>query len=547
VSARRAVSQMLLLPVTRVVALRPEIRRIIEEAYPRLAAELGALEQSARGVQPRSAAVKAVTEAARTRGEKTEVALDVKLHAADPVKLVDQMIDAADRRHATDIHVEPGEHEVAIRYRMDGLLYLAGRLPRDVGPALTSRVKILAQMDIAEHRVPQDGRFTSRREGGVLDLRVSSLPAQFGEKLVLRLLRKQTELLDLERLKMPVAVRAMHEDMISAPTGLFLVTGPTGSGKTTTLYATLNALDRATTNVVTLENPIEYSLGGITQVQINELTGMTFGAGLAAILRQDPDVILIGEIRDAATVETACRASLTGHKVLSTLHTSDAAEAVTRLVDMGVTPYLIAATVRGVLAQRLVRVICDQCREVYPATEIEIAILGQPTLEELQRGTGCDACDHTGYKGRLAIFEYLKIGDGIHKLIMDRSSAFAIRAAAQRNGMVPMSEFAKRAVLEGATTVAEIQRVVIGDEGKEQLCEGCQRVVSTDFLVCPFCQHVLKENCPSCRKPIASNWEACPGCGQEIEREWQRLYCRHCVAPIDHPGAPCPYCGGENG
>lgn len=532
VSARRAVTQMLLMPVQRVVALRPEIRDVIARGYPLLAQELVEIERRTR-----------VTSAPAARADEARRALLSALPITEPIKLVEEIIRAADQRGATDVHVEHGEHDVLVRFRLDGLLCLAARLPLEIGPGVVSRIKILANMDIAEHRLPQDGRFTLGRGDGVLDLRVSSLPAQFGEKMVLRLLRKTSELLALDKLKMPVAVRSLHQEMIDAPTGLFLVTGPTGSGKTTTLYATLNALDRAVTNVVTLENPIEYSVPGITQVQTNDVTGLTFGSGLAAVLRQDPDVILIGEIRDAATVETACRAALTGHKVFTTLHTSDAAEAVTRLVDMGVTPYLLAATVRGVLAQRLVRQICDACREVYLATPTEVALLGQPTLEELQRGRGCDACDHTGYRGRMAIFEYLRVGDAIHKLLLDRSSAFAIRAAAQRNGMVPMSEFAKRAALDGLTTVAEVQRVLLVDEGKEQLCSGCQRVVSNDFFVCPFCQHVLKESCPSCKKAVSANWEACPSCGHEIEREWQRLYCRHCVAPIEARGVPCPYCG----
>jgi len=535
-AARRAVSQMLLRPVTRMVALRHELLDVIRRAYPRLAEELAAADRrDAPAGKPPAAP------ASRPASPPLQSVLAVQ----DAVQLVDRMIDTADQQGATDIHIEPGEQDIGVRLRLDGLLCLAARLPKELGPPLVSRIKVLSQMDISERRLPQDGRLTVKRDSHLLDLRVSSLPSQFGEKIVLRLLRKKTDLLVLENLKMPPGVRKLHEEMIRSPTGLFLVVGPTGSGKTTTLYSTLQALDKEVLNIVTLEDPIEYSLPGIIQVQTNETAGLTFNVGLEAFLRQDPDVILVGEIRDMGTVETACRAALTGHKVFSTLHTNDAAEAITRLLDMGCLPYLISATLRGVLAQRLVRVICTHCKEAYSANETERAVLGYPAVTELQRGRGCQECQHTGYKGRTAIFEYLRIGDNLHRLILDRASAYSIRQVAQRNGMVPMAEFAKRAVLDGLTTVAEVQRVLLADEGKEQLCRGCQRVVSNEFSVCPFCQHVLKESCPECKSPIEPTWDACPRCGHGIEREWQKLYCRNCAAPLDRRWGACPYCGGD--
>jgi type IV pilus assembly protein PilB len=533
--ARRAVSQMLLRPVVRMVALRHELHELIQRAYPRLAAELAAADQRAAAAAPAAAAQ------ARTAVPP----LRLSFNATDAVRVVDQLLDSADKRGATDVHFEHAEDEMVVRFRIDGLLQEATRVPKELATTVVSRIKILAEMDISEKRLPQDGRMTVKRDDHLLDLRASSLPSQFGEKLVLRLLRKQTTLLDIENLKMPPAVRALHEEMIRSPAGLFLVTGPTGSGKTTTLYSTLKALDRGVLNVVTLENPIEYSLPGITQCQIHEAAGMTFEVGLETILRQDPDVILVGEIRDAGTVETACRASLTGHKVFSTLHTNDAAEAVTRLLDMGCLPYLIAATVRGVLAQRLIRVICGACKEPYTPNPSELAVLGHPPISTLQRGAGCPECDDTGYKGRMALFEYLRVGEHLHRLILERASTYTIRHAAERNGLVPMAEFAKRAVIEGVTTVAEIQRVLLADDGKERLCQGCQRVVSSEFAVCPFCQHVLKETCGHCEAPVEGNWDACPRCGHGIDREWQRLYCRHCVAPIERAGGACPYCGGD--
>ena len=326
--------------------------------------------------------------------------------------------------------------------------------------------------------------------------------------------------------------------------GISVLVGPTGSGKSTTLYATLNAIDREVVNVVTLEDPIEYQLPQITQVQINEDAGMTFASGLRSILRQDPDVILVGEVRDRETVEIACRAALTGHKVFSTIHANDTCQVVTRLIDMGTAPYLITATLKGVLSQRLVRTLCERCKVTYQATETELAILGYPKIEKLHRGKGCVHCSETGYRGRMALYEYLRIEDNLHRLIIDRASPYTIRHAAQRNGMVLMADFAKRAVLEGITTVAEIQRAVLADEAKEQLCHNCQRVVNLDFAVCPFCQHILKEKCHSCGSPVEAGWEACPNCGDEIEREWKKVHCRHCLAPVDPHLGSCPYCGG---
>jgi type IV pilus assembly protein PilB len=467
------------------------------------------------------------------------------IDAMSPVEAVDAIFRAAIGSRSTDIHFNPTEKELAVRFRIDGILTTVARIPEAKKPATIARLKVASDLDIAEHRIPQDGRQTVEYDGPPVDLRVSTLPSQFGETVVIRLLRKDTSLLDLEKLRMPPAVREAHQDMITNPIGFFLVTGPTGSGKTTTLYATLNALDREEMNVTTLEDPIEYTLPGITQVQINEAAGLTFAGGLRSILRQDPDVVLVGEIRDLETVEIACRAALTGHKVLSTLHTNDACQAVTRLLDMGLAPHLLTATLRGVVAQRLVRLICEQCKESHPPSESELAVLGYPKGVMLQRGGGCEHCAHTGFRGRMAIFEYFKVDESLHRLILDRASPYAIRHAAQRNGMVLMADFAKKAVLDGLTTVGEIQRVVFSAEGSEQLCAGCGRVVSQDFAVCPFCQQSLKERCSGCGSAVEQDWEACPNCGAELEREWQRVFCRSCLAPVDPRWKSCNYCGEE--
>ncbi len=524
-----------------VVALRHEIWNAIKKHYQQLDAEMSASENTSR-----ERAAPGIKQAQRPAVSVNKYNLQLSdLDGKEPSVLVDEVIRAAFESEVADIHFEPGENDYRIRFRLDGLLQKVAGLPVELVPSVSSRIKILSGMDIAERRLPQDGRFTVRFNKEALDLRVSCLPSQYGEKLVMRLLTKRADLMILDNLNMPAPVRQDYDEAIRNPQGFYLVTGPTGSGKTTTLYATLNALDKATTNIVTLEDPIEYSLDGITQVQIHEEIGLTFAAGLRSILRQDPDVILVGEIRDMETVEIACRAALTGHKVFSTLHTNDACQAITRLIDMGVPPYLIAATLNGVLAQRLVRCICTECPESYAPNETELAALGHPHVDSLHRGRGCAHCSGTGYRGRMAIFEFLRLDESLHRLIIERASPYAIRHAAQRKGMLLMTDFAKRAVLEGRTTVAEVQRAVLIDDGKEQMCLNCKRVVSIEYSVCPFCQHVLKEKCAHCGSPVESSWEACANCGQEIEREWQKLYCRHCLAPVSPHWETCHYCGGN--
>jgi len=519
----------------RLVGLRHELKQVIDEHYARYQRELvSGPSKSARVVGEKPIEVSTTSPAIRM--------LDLK--GKQPVAVVDTLVDAAARWEASDIHVQPGENDLAIRFRMDGILHTVARLPKESISGVTSRIKVLGEMDVADRRLPQDGRHTLKRGPDIYDLRISCLPAQFGEKIVIRLLSKNVNLLKLDNLQMPASVRKLYQEMIDHPQGFYLVTGPTGSGKTTTLYATLNDIDRESVNVITLEDPIEYSLEKITQVEIHEDIGLSFAAGLRSMLRQDPDVILVGEMRDLETVAIACRAALTGHKVLSTLHTNDTAQAITRLLDMGTPPYLITATLRGVLAQRLVRRNCEKCTQTFPISETEWAVLGYPKLKEVQRGVGCEHCSQSGYKGRLAIFEYMRIEDDMHRLILDRASPYTIRHFAQRKGMLLMADFAKHAVLEGKTTVAEIQRAVLAEEGKEQLCSNCQRVVNLDFTICPFCQHVLKEKCGGCSNPVEASWEACPICGKEVDREWKRRHCGRCLAPVDAGCDSCPYCGG---
>jgi len=326
-------------------------------------------------------------------------------------KVVEALLKKSVELRATDIHIEPARHELVVRLRIDGVLQLAVNLPGSITPSLTSRTKVVSGMDIAEKRSPQDGRYSLEYNQEIVDCRVSSLPSRWGEKIVIRLLKKDVNLIDLDKIQMPPPLLEKWRELLKLPIGMILVTGPTGSGKTTTLYATIASLDRESTNIVTLEDPIEYEMPGITQVQINTRAGMTFEAGLRSILRQDPDTVLVGEIRDSETVEIAARAALTGHKMFSTLHTNDAASAVIRLLDMGVAPYLLTAALKGVIAQRLLRTICPTCDESYKPSDIELARLGYPKIEVLHRGAGCSACSGTGYMGRQAAYELLVIDE----------------------------------------------------------------------------------------------------------------------------------------
>jgi len=530
-AAREAAARVSGREVLPLVALRGELSRCRRDWYAKQEAALAA-------ARPAPSASPGV---ASPRAHIEPIA---GLAGHPPAELVETLLGAAARRGATDIHIEQADDALVLRLRLDGILHTVARLPREQAPGVVSRIKILASLDIAEHRLPQDGRFSTREGDRVFDLRVSVLPAQHGEKIVLRLLEKKLELLDLEQLRLPPAIREAYAAVLTNPMGLYLVSGPTGSGKTTTLYASLQALDRETLNIATLEDPIEYSLAGITQTQVQEEIGLSFAAGLRSLLRQDPDVILVGEMRDLETVEVACRAALTGHKVLSTIHTNDACQVITRLLDMGTAPHLIAATLRGVLAQRLVRRVCPACSERYAPNAPELALLGYPEVETLVRGRGCPHCAGTGYKGRMGIYEYFAVEEDIHRLILDRASPYAIRYAAKRAGMLLLADYAKRAVLAGETTVAEIQRVVLAESSHEQLCPNCQRVVGLDFSVCPFCQTRLKETCSGCGRPVEANWENCPACGAHLDREWEKIYCRHCLAPVRSEWESCHFCGG---
>lgn len=366
---------------------------------------------------------------------------------APVIRMINALFTQAARDGASDIHLEAFETYSVVRYRVDGALRDIVRPRRALHNALVSRIKIMASLDIAEKRMPQDGRIALRVGGRAIDVRVSTLPTGHGERAVLRLLDKQTGFLELSRLGMETNVQAGLDALIHRPHGIVLVTGPTGSGKSTTLYAALGRLDTTTTNILTVEDPIEYDLPGIAQTQVNPRIDLDFATALRAILRQDPDVIMIGEIRDLETAQIAVQASLTGHLVLATLHTNDATSAITRLIDMGVEPFLLASTLRGVLAQRLIRKLCPACR------------LHRPDGTADWNPSGCSDCRHSGYRGRTGIHELFTIDDTTRALIHAQESEQAVREAALRNGMCSLYEDGHRWVVQGVTTHEELARV----------------------------------------------------------------------------------------
>ncbi|MBH0201208.1 MAG: type II secretion system ATPase GspE [Nitrospira sp.] len=377
------------------------------------------------------------------------------------IRLVNSVLFQAVRQRASDIHFESFERGLVVRYRIDGVLYPVLTPPKHLQASIIARLKIMAGLNIAEKRLPQDGRFAIRTSGKDVDLRVSVLPTSHGERVVLRLLEKENRLLNLSEMGFSKERLAAIHQLIQLAHGIILVTGPTGSGKTTTLYAALSHINAPDKNIITVEDPVEYQLLGIGQMQVNPKINLSFAAGLRSILRQDPDVIMIGEIRDRETAEIAIHASLTGHLVFSTLHTNDAASAATRLIDMGIEPFLVASSVVAVLAQRLLRRICPDCKHPYAPSEDELGRLdvAPGTNVTLYRGAGCAACSQTGYRGRTGIFELMVLNDDIRRLIGSKADSTAIKHAAITNGMVTLKQEGTERVLQGQTTLEEVMRI----------------------------------------------------------------------------------------
>ncbi len=385
--------------------------------------------------------------------------------SAPIVRLANTIIQQAIKERASDIHVEPGVRGMRVRYRIDGVLHETMPMPKYIQMPLTARFKIMAELNIAERRLPQDGRIAVRYEGRDYDLRVSCLPNLFGEKIVMRILDKGSIMIGLNKLGFSPEVQLQLEELAQQPNGMLLSTGPTGSGKTTTQYSVLNKLNSIEKNIVTIEDPCEYQLSGITQVQVNKKAGLTFASALKSFLRQDPDIIMVGEMRDLETAEIAVESALTGHLVLSTLHTNDAPSATIRLIDMGIEPFLISATVVGILAQRLGRKICTNCKETYEVPGGELRRFGfKPKdpgeLVTLARGRGCEMCRHTGYKGRIGFYELLTMNAEIAEMVVRRASLSDLKEAAKANGMKELREDGLQKVLELQTTPEEVMRVV---------------------------------------------------------------------------------------
>jgi type IV pilus assembly protein PilB len=417
-----------------------------------------------------SAAETLVEEAAADIG-KAEEALEAQLATggaddAPIIKLVNLLVTQAVNDRASDIHIEPEEHGVRVRYRIDGVLHEVMSPPKSVQAGMTSRLKIMADINIAERRVPQDGRISVQLHGKQIDIRVATLPTVHGEKIVMRILDKSSVLLDLADLGFSEHNYKIFEESFVKPYGEILVTGPTGSGKSTTLYATLNILNRPEVNAITVEDPVEYRLPGVNQVQTNAKAGLTFASALRSILRCDPDIVLIGEIRDHETAQISTEAALTGHLVLSSLHTNDAPSALTRLVEMGIEPYLVASALDCVLAQRLARRLCSRCKESYKPTIEELTAARFPfdpegDLPELFRPVGCSACSKTGYKGRLALHEVMSVTPELERMVIDNASSEDMKRVALNQGMNTLRQDGMEKVAKGATSIEEVLRVVV--------------------------------------------------------------------------------------
>ncbi|WP_192892892.1 GspE/PulE family protein [Planococcus salinus] len=381
------------------------------------------------------------------------------------VRLVNQILSTAVTRKASDVHFDPQESRVLVRYRIDGVLHTERTLPKSMQQMVTARIKIMANLDITENRVPQDGRIKTQVDFRAIDLRVSSLPTVFGEKLVMRILDLSANLTDITRLGFSDRNMQRFLREIEKPNGIILISGPTGSGKSSTLYAALNKLNNEEVNIITVEDPVEYQLEGVNQIQVNSNVGLTFAAGLRSILRQDPDIVMVGEIRDKETADISIRASLTGHLVLSTIHTNDSIASVTRLMDMGVEPFLVTASLNAVVAQRLIRRVCRDCRQIEPATPREQEIFAKRGIEIdiIARGKGCSQCNMTGYRGRMAIHEVLVVDDEMKDVINRHGTAAEIRNIAVKNDTIFLIDDGLSKVKEGMTTTEEVLRVAMAE------------------------------------------------------------------------------------
>ncbi len=460
------------------------------------------------------------------------------------IQLANSILGIAISREISDIHIEPREKELFVRFRQDGVLSVYKAFPKKIANALISRYKIMSELDIAERRLPQDGRIRVKMGNKFIDFRVSTLPSKFGEKIVMRILDKSNISFGLDQMIDHKETLETLREMINRPFGIIFVTGPTGSGKTTTLYSALSERNTPDVNISTAEDPIEYDLAGITQSEVNKTIGLDFAKILKAFLRQDPDIMLVGETRDKETAKIAVEAALTGHLVFTTLHTNDAPGSIMRLKEMEVEPFLIASSTIGVVAQRLLRRICPHCKTDY---EPDNQLLKFLSIDHIQnqtfyKGKGCEQCNNTGYKGRIGAYEIMKVNDNIRDMIAAGSNTAELRQVAQEAGMMTLLEYSLSLAREGHTTLDEIIRVTFSNEGKATLCPGCSKPVGDEYIKCPFCQFDLKKTCPNCSLLIEEGWSVCSRCGNQLGDLGADSNCKHCNGEISHDLKECPWC-----